>query len=108
MLSSFVTFVWSVLNLVFRGYLFVTFWAWFVVTSFPTVPALTILPAIGLSYLVAILSPWRGVTQVDLDAHRNATANKGDATILRFVNAGVYTFILLCSWLGAWVVHHFM
>lgn len=101
-----VTFVWGIFNAVFRGYLIKTFWTWFVVSQFPHLPLIEILPAIGLSYFVSIVSPWKALTIHEFEELK--AQEKIDKTSLNLINAGSFTVALLLSWGMGWVVHHFM
>ncbi len=98
--------IWSLFNTVLRGYLIKTFWAWFVITQFPSLPAISILPALGFSFFVSSLAPWKSLTAKDWEAQQSQSAD--DRLQLGLINCGVYTLAIGISLGMGWVVHHFM
>lgn len=106
MLIGLVNLVLAIWNTVFRGFLIKTFWVWFLLPLFPNLPALHILPAIGLSYLVSAFTPWKSLTQKDLDDLKD-TSNH-ERTTLTFINGIVYTLAISLVLLGGYIVHCFM
>jgi hypothetical protein len=103
-MSSLFTLVLALFNTVFRGFLIKTYWAWFVLTQFPTLPKLSILTAIGLSYMISIIYSGRSFTAWDLEHHQEEY--KGYSITL--LNQAGMVAALLVSWLGAWIVHSLM
>lgn len=101
-----VTFVWGILNLVLRGFLVKTFWAWFVLTQFPSLPKLEVLPAIGLVYFVSVMVPWKQVTMKDWEELR--ARSDEDKKLVNIINAGAQTLGTLLALGAGWIVHHFM
>ncbi len=99
-----VTFVWGILNTVFRGYLIKTFWAWFIVSQFPQLPLISILPAIGFSFFVGALAPWKGLTAADLENNLDAD----EKVKLNLISCGAYSLGIAISLGCGWIVHHFM
>lgn len=97
--------VWSILNTVLRGYLIKTFWAWFIVTQFPGLPKITILPALGFSFFVGAMTPSRSLTARDLEDNK---MDADDRLALSLVNAGLLTLGTLLTLGAGWVLHHFM
>ncbi len=49
------TVVMLVLSSVANGYLLTRFWEWFVIPTFPAVPAVSLLPAMGLTMMARVL-----------------------------------------------------
>lgn len=98
--------VWSLFNTVLRGYLIKVFWAWFIVTQFPSLPTISILPALGFSFFVSAVSPWKSMTAKDWEEAQDQSAE--DRLKLGLVNSGVYTLAVGISLGMGWVVHHFM
>lgn len=99
-------FVLSIFNTVCKGFLVKTFWGWFILTQFPSLPQISIMPAIGFCMFVSAISPWRTVTAKEIDEMSELSADK--RTMISFLN-GFFTFVAIVIMLGmGWVVHHFM
>lgn len=96
------TFVLGIFNMVFRGFLIKTFWAWFVMTQFASLPALSVVGAIGLSCFVSIMTPWRGFTATELEERRD------DSGAVALVNGGVYFLAMMIAWGVGYVIHTMM
>lgn len=105
-MSSLVSIVLSVWNTVFRGYVIKTFWFWFLIPLFPSLPHLAILPAIGLSYLVGAFSTWKGFSQEEWEKVR--ASNSAERTTLGLINGFVYTIALAFTLLGGYIIHCLM
>lgn len=97
--------VWSIFNAVLRGLLIKLYWAWFVVSQFPQLPLITVPVAIGFSYMVSALSPWKGITAKEWEEIQNR--EKGDTLNLSLINSGMYTFAIAVSLGTGWLLHHF-
>lgn len=106
MLVALVNLVLSIWNVVFRGFLIKTFWVWFLLPLFPNLPTLTILPAIGLSYLVGSFTPWKGITQKEMDEFSTSTSDS--RALLTFVNGLLYSVGIAFCLLGGYIVHCLM
>jgi hypothetical protein len=106
MLVSLVSLVWSILNTVLRGYLIKTFWAWFIISQFPQLPTISILPAIGFSFFVGALTPFRAPSPGEIRDYKDQDPDEKRLTGL-FIQGG-YTLGILMSLAGGWIVHHFM
>jgi len=103
---SLVTFVWSILNTVLRGFLVKTFWVWFVLSQFPSLPHINIYAAIGFSLVVGALAPLRSPSATDI-------VNFGDQDKEERKLVGLFTQLgftlgFFLSWGMGWVVHHFI
>lgn len=99
--------VLSLFNTIFRGYLIATFWAWFVMSQFVGLPALTVITAIGLSCFVGIMTPIKSLTSREYkDLKDNHSTD--DQGVLNLVNNGIHVFGLLISWGVGAIVHAFM
>jgi hypothetical protein len=106
MLVSLVSLVWSVFNTVLRGYLIKTFWVWFIISQFPQLPTITILPAIGFSFFVGALTPFKSPTLKEIHDYKSEDSDERRVSNL-FIQMG-YTLGILISLASGWVVHHFM
>jgi len=106
LLLSVVNFAWSIMNTVLRGFLIKTFWAWFVLAVFPQLPALQVLPAIGLSFFVSVMAPWKTMTAQDWEEARSQDSD--ERVRIGLINAGVYTLAIAISLGSGWVVHYLM
>lgn len=62
MLLSLVSLAMGVGTALFRGLVIHMYWGWFVLTQFKNLPPLSIMGAIGLSFVVAILTPPATIT----------------------------------------------
>jgi len=106
-----VNFVLSIWNTILRGLVLKIFWAWFVVSQFANLAPISVLEAIGLSYLVALLATQKGITEEDWDKHV-ARAEKKDNDIkknlLGLLSGFSYTLGLVVFLGIGWVIHYFM
>lgn len=106
MLVSLVSLVWSIFNTVLRGYLIKTFWVWFILTQFPSLPHISTIAAIGFSFFVSALAPLRSPSAREIDDFKNRNSEDGRMTNL-FIQIG-FTIGTLITLFSGWVVHHFM
>jgi hypothetical protein len=105
-MTVFFTLVLSLFNTVFRGYLIKTFWAWFIMTIFTTLPSIGLLAGIGLSLFLSSITAWRSMTIGEWEDVKGISAE--DSSNLQLIN-GVFLAFALAVTLGVgWVVHHYM
>lgn len=107
MLLALVNLVLSVWNTVFRGLVIKIFWAWFLMPLFPALPVLTILYAMGLSYMVGIFHPMRGLTSKELEEIKDPTTD-GRSTVLSAINGALTSVAIAFILLGGYILHCFM
>lgn len=106
MLLALVNFVLSVWNTVFRGLVIKIFWGWFLMPLFPALPVLTVLYAIGLSYVVGVFSPMRGLTSKELEEIKDSTTEGRSA--LSAINGVLTSVAIAFILLGGYILHCFM
>ena len=99
--------MWGILNAVFRGWIIKTFWAWFLVTLFPQLPALSVAAALGLSYCVSIMTPYKSMTATEWEEAKENHKYESDSKSLGLVNKGVHSFVLVMCLFGGWIIHRF-
>lgn len=83
---------------IFRGYVIVTMWNWFVVPQFSSAPHISIAGAIGLSLLVSIFHP-------SSEKEEKHSDNGLENMFIALARGGVLTLIL---WGMAAIVHCYM
>ncbi len=96
----------SVFNTVFRGYIIKTFWIWFILTQFPNLPRLETVAAIGLSFFVSAMSPWKNATGKEISEALDDKDNEFNKYTGVLNGVGHFVgglFLLGCGWL----LHHF-
>lgn len=98
---QFFTFVLSIFNTVFRGYLIKTFWGWFVLSQFPNLPHISVVGAIGLSWVVSAFAPMKHFTASDLESYKDSDGS------VRLINGAIHFIAILFSLGSGWVLHHF-
>ncbi|CAB4196780.1 hypothetical protein UFOVP1290_300 [uncultured Caudovirales phage] len=98
----FVIFVFAIFNMVLRGVIIKTYWSWFLIPVFNTMPHISTLQAIGFSFLVSIFYPVKSLSQRDMDEAKNSSSS------LAIINGVIYTLIMLASLLVAWIFHSIM
>jgi hypothetical protein len=98
--------VWSVFNTVLRGVLIKTFWAWFLVSQFPQLPLISVVPAIGFSCMIAALTPYKSITAAEWEMYKESA--KGDSLSMGLLNNGIQTVGTALLLLSGWITHHFM
>lgn len=102
------SFVWTIFNIVFRGYLISVFWAWFVMTQFTNLPHLSVIAAIGLSLFIGLVAPKKSLTAKDIDDIRDSKESDLHK-YMNLINNVIYTFAYLITWAyGAIVYYLFM
>lgn len=97
-----VSLILSTLTTILRGWLIKVFWGWFVLTQFHGLPDISIAGAIGLSLVVAVLSPWRNLTRAELDE------SSDDAVARGIVSSLLYGLGCLITLGVGWIVHSCM
>lgn len=65
-MSSIVTFIFSLVNVVLRGIVINIFWGWFIQSQFGGAPDISITGAIGLSLFVDVVMPHRRLSDKEL------------------------------------------
>lgn len=98
--------VWSVFNTVMRGVLIKTLWAWFIVSQFPQLPLISVVPAIGFSLMVSALTPFKGLTLAEWEMHKESA--KEDSLGMGLLNNGIQTLGTAVLFVSGWITHHFM
>ena len=106
MLLALVNLVLSVWNTVFRGLVIRIFWGWFLLPLFPALPTLTVLTAIGLSYMVGIFAPIRRLTTKEYEEIK--TSNSEERVLVSTINSGLTTLAIGFVLLGGYIVHCLM
>lgn len=67
MLLSLFNLVLTVFKTVYRSWIFQTFWGWFVLLVFPSLPALPILATIGFFYMLGLCHKLTPLTRAEYD-----------------------------------------
>ncbi len=67
MLLSLFNLVLTVFKTVYRSWIFQTFWGWFVLLVFPSLPALPILATIGFFYMLSLCHNQTPLTRAEYD-----------------------------------------
>jgi hypothetical protein len=106
MLLALVNLVLSVWNTVFRGLVIKIFWGWFLLPLFPSLPVLTVLYAVGLSYTVGIFTPMKGLTSKELEEIKDSTSESRGA--LNAINGALLSVAIGFTLLGGYILHCFM
>lgn len=98
---------------IFNGYVLTVLWGWFVVPTFPNIPALTLVPAIGIAGILRLMtgqykpgSTESGDEKKLTEEERWALIKKGwvkwaDVTFQMFAATGMSLFF-------GWILHFFM
>ena len=97
MLLSLFNLALAIWNTVFRGLIIKIFWAWFVITLIPTLPALTVVTAIGLCYIVGAFKTLPALTREQLDKIKSGEGytNTNDNASLGIWNGVIHSVSLL-------------
>jgi hypothetical protein len=103
---SLLQFALSVVSVLFRGFVIKTYWAWFIITLFPSLPTLTLMGAVGLSFCVGIMAPMKSLSQEEWDELR--ASDSEDRTKLSLLNTGLHIFGCGMALLGGYIWHLFM
>ena len=98
--------VLGIVSVLFRGFVIKTYWAWFLITQFPSLPTLTLMGAVGLSFCVGILSPMKSFSQKEWDELR--ASDSEDRTKLSLINTGLHIVGCGFALLGGYIWHLFM
>lgn len=95
----------SIVQTIFRGYVLMIMWGWFVMTQFAGVPPIHVVGAIGLSCLWSLFtmrdisySQWKDMDRLDRE----------ERVSFSLVQTGVGLFAIAFSWLMGYIVHCFM
>jgi hypothetical protein len=92
----FVGIILAVIGVIIGGWVFMTFWGWFMLPAFPTLPHLTLEQSIGVATFLSILTHKRDKESKDKD-FGDIVANWFESIIYIFVMFGfgwvVYLFI---------------
>jgi hypothetical protein len=102
-----VNLVLSIWNTILRGLVLKIFWAWFIVSQFEVVPPISVLGAIGLSYLVALFATPKLATQEEWDRVLEGKAKPTNQALALF-NGFTYSLGLVVFLGVGWVIHYFM
>lgn len=95
----------SIVQTIFRGYVLMVMWGWFVMTQFPGVPHISIVGAIGLSCL------WGLFSMRDLrysEYKESSKLDSGERLAFSFAQTGIGLFAIAITWLSAYIIHCFM
>lgn len=102
----FFSLIMTLVNTVMRGLLIKIFWAWFIVSQFPNLPTIHVVPAIGFSMFVGAISPWKTLSAKDFREASNT--DDGERNLATVLNAGLYFLAIVISLGVGWVVHSLM
>jgi hypothetical protein len=107
MLLHLVSLVLGFFNMVFRGFLIKTFWAWFIISIFPSLPPLSVISAIGVSMFISLFHTVKTVTKEQLDDLFRAKTDeeRDDALRVSTWNACFLAAGMLMCWGVGWIVH---
>jgi len=92
----------AILLAIFRGYVMVSLWGWFVLTQFPMVPHISIVGAIGLSCFIGLFHNYA------TDDEKLKDLDEDERAVHLFKTLVKGFFYTLISWGGAFLVHLFM
>lgn len=104
-LLSLLNFGLSIVQTVFRGYVLMVMWGWFVMTQFPGAPRIGVVGAIGLSCL------WGLFSMRDLrysEYKESSKLDKEERVAFSLLQTGIGLFAISLSWLSAYIIHCFM
>lgn len=85
---------------IFRGFVIVSLWNWFVITQFPQAPHISIVGAIGLAYFVSLFQ--------HLPESKSKSDDPAEGAVELFgvsLKGGVITLV---SWGLAYIIHCYM
>lgn len=95
----------SIVQTIFRGYVLMIMWGWFVLTQFPGTPHIGVVGAIGLSCLWSLFtmrdvsySQWKDMDRLD----------KEERAAFSLMQTGIGLAAIALSWLMGYIVHLFM
>lgn len=93
----------SVLNVVARGFMIKTLWAWFVLPVFTTMPQLTTLSAYGLSMVVQAFCSWKWTSAAEREDAKNSDLGETmlHNQIVFLITSGIFL-------LSGWIIHSLM
>lgn len=114
MMMKFFALCFSVFNIFYKGFLIKTFWAWFILTQFHSLPRIETAPAIGLALFFQSLSAWKYISSKEMEAYVEIKDGKLAALepsvfapYIGIINsAGHFIGTSLLFGLG-WILHHF-
>ena len=84
-----------------------TFWNWFVVSQFPTLPHLTVITAIGLSLVFGAFKPLANLKAKDVVYDQEEVKKDYSASVLLISNITHLIAITMLLLMG-WVFHFFV
>lgn len=96
----------SIFNVVYKGFIMKTFWAWFVLTTFPHLPRIETVAAIGLALFINAASPWKSTSTKDIEGYMAVKDSKFTPYIGLINSAGHFAGASLLLGVG-WLFHHF-
>lgn len=104
-LLAIVNFGLSIVQTIFRGYVLMVMWGWFVMTQFPGAPRIGVVGAIGLSCLWSLFT----VRDLRYGEYKESSKLDSDERIaFSLVQTGIGLFVVAMSWLSGYIVHCFM
>jgi hypothetical protein len=86
-----------------RAFLIKTFWAWFVLSSFPALPQLHLVACIGISLFVVAVKPWQIYSKREYDEGKETLNVESLGR-----NLGTHIGGFLITWGIGWIVHSLM
>lgn len=89
----------------YRGWIIKIFWAWFVLPVFTSLPTLSTMQAIGISFMVSILSLLQSVSKKELQEFQDESDDYTDFQLLTLL---IKALGLSLALLSGWIWHHFM
>jgi hypothetical protein len=99
-------FALSIFNTILRGLLIKIFWVWFVMSQFAGLPNISVLAAIGLSYFVFAVSPWKSSSFKEWQEDRDA--DKEEKKVFELYQTLGMTLVIVISLGVGWVIHALM
>ena len=107
-MQAFFSLCLSVFNMVFKGFIVKTFWAWFMLSLFPNLPRIETVGGIGLCLLFYAVYPWKSFSTLDMVNATNAKKDHPQMHKLTALLNGVAHALGGAALLGSgWIFHHF-
>ena len=95
----------SITSNILQAHVFTVFWGWFVLSQFPQLPHLSIFPAIGILFVVA-LATLKRANPGEINSYK--VLDKDEKKWFGIIQSFGVMLITLLFWFDGWLVHLFM